>query len=180
MNNTLKATVCNRCQGALRQFCRAEEGVSIPILAIIIVAIIGCAGVAVDGGNVYFQQQRLQIAADAAALDGARLLAKGVNYETLDLKIRAIALKNSADSVDWTLINNERGVAVVAMRDVESYFAKLYGYDEFSVSAEAESQFEPVSKTYDLFPLTVGCDCIEDDMLTLVSDDPHEAEEDLD
>ena len=176
MNKELAKNV-NRCLGALRQLWRAEEGFNMVVLALIITGLVGFVGLAVDGSNVFFQHQRLQIAADAAALGGARLLAKGINDDALDMKIRSIALKNSADSVEWTFINDGRGISVVALRDVDAFFAKLYGYDSFAIMAEADAQFEPVSKTYDLFPLTLGCDCVEDGMLTLVADDPVEPDE---
>ena len=48
-------------------------------MALILMMLLGFAGVAVDGGNIYYQQQRLQIAADAAVLSGTRLLASGAS-----------------------------------------------------------------------------------------------------
>ena len=136
MNRELGVNVVNRCPAALRQLPHAEEGLSMVVVALILMGFMGFAGVAVDGGNIYYQQQRLQIAADAAALSGARLLATGASHDAVGMEINAIALKNSADSVEWTLINDGKGVAVVAMRDVDTFFAKLYGYESFQCSVQ--------------------------------------------
>ncbi|HXF60976.1 MAG TPA: pilus assembly protein TadG-related protein, partial [Caldilineaceae bacterium] len=146
-----------------RQLRREEEGANLVLLSLMLVVLLGFAGLAIDGSNVYFQQQRMQIAADAAALGGARQLALNADHDTVDATIRELAFANYADAVTWTLINNDRGVHVTASRTFEAFFAQLYGYDTFTVSAQAEAQYEPVTGTDNLFPLTLDCDCIDEE-----------------
>ncbi len=42
---------------------------------------------------------------------------------------------------------------------------RLYGYNTFTVNADAEAQYEPVTGVDGLFPLTLDCDCVDDDQI---------------
>jgi hypothetical protein len=114
----------------------------------------------------------MQIAADAAALGGARQLSLNADLDTVDSTVYDLAVANHATGVDWDLIDNDRGVHVVASRTFESFFAKLYGYDTFTVSAESDARYEPVTGADGLFPLTLDCDCADDGTPVLPNDDP--------
>ena len=74
----------SRCPPLLRRIGQEERGVNMVIFAIGLMVMMGMGGVAVDGGNAYYQQQRMQIAADAAALGGARALANGQGTVAVD------------------------------------------------------------------------------------------------
>ena len=52
-----------------------EKGASLIILALGLVALLAMLALAVDGGYAFSMRRRMQIAADAAALSGARVLA---------------------------------------------------------------------------------------------------------
>ncbi len=93
------------------------------LFAVALMVLLGFAGVAIDGSNIYFQNQRMQIAADAAALGGARQLAIGAAHDAVDGEIETLAFANDADTVTWDYINENRGVHVVAARTFEAYFA---------------------------------------------------------
>ena len=67
----------------------------------------GFAGLAVDGSNIYYQTQRMQISADAAALGGARKLAASAEHNAVDAEIHQLAFANHADTVSWSYINNQ-------------------------------------------------------------------------
>jgi hypothetical protein len=154
------------CNGWLT-FWQREGGANMVFVALSMTVLLGFAGLAVDGSNIYYQNQRMQIAADAAALGGARKLAASVGYEAIDAEIRQLAIANYADSdpdaVRWSYINNNRGVHVMASRTFPAYFARIYGRTEFTVSAEADAQYEPVTGVDELFPLTLDCDCKDGD-----------------
>ena len=59
-----------------RRFVKLEEGQSIVIVALAMVAMLALAGLAIDGGNLFLQRRRAQNAVDAAALGGTRVLAE--------------------------------------------------------------------------------------------------------
>ena len=162
------ATAINRFPVSIRRMGRREEGASLVIFAFILMILLGFAGVAVDGGNTYHHQQQMQVAADAAAIGGVRKIARDAGYDAVNLEIQNLGIANRADVVEWTYLTGNRGVHVVATANVTTFFAKLFGYDVFTVSAEAEAEYQPVGAAENLFPLTMGCDCVEDGAVTLV------------
>ena len=94
-------------------------------------------------------------------------LAINATLGNVDTEIRQLAIANGADDtpegVEWELTASERGVEVVAHRTFESYFARIMGYENFTVSANAHAEYEPVTGTDGLFPLTLDCDCVADE-----------------
>lgn len=76
-----------------------ETGQTIIVVGFGLIVMLGFAGLAIDGSNVYLQHRRMQNAADAGALAGARILATGgqTNAEVL-AAIRDFALKNGGKS----------------------------------------------------------------------------------
>ena len=59
---------------------------------------------------------------------------------------------------------------VVASRTFDAYFARIYGHSTFTVTAEAEAQYEPVTGVDGLFPLTLDCDCVDEEDIIPVDD----------
>ncbi len=147
-----------------------DEGVNLIILSIALTVLIGSAGLAVDGSNIFYQTQRMQISADAAALGGARKLAIRAEHNIVDAEIRQLAIANAADEVSWSYINNNRGVHVVTSRAFPAYFARIYGHNVFTATAASEAQYEPVTGVDGLFPLTLDCDCVDEAEIIPVED----------
>jgi hypothetical protein len=169
--------IMRQTTGLYRQLCskwqafwRRDEGANMVFVAMAMLTLLGFAGVAVDGSNVYYQNQRVQIAADAAALAGARQLAASADHGVVDAEIHELAFANDADTVTWSYINNNRGVNVIASRTFPAYFARIYGHNNFTVSAKAEAQYEPVTGVDELFPLTLDCDCVNEEDIIPVGD----------
>jgi Flp pilus assembly protein TadG len=142
-----------------QSFLQREDGAHLVLMAVVITVLLGFAGLLVDGSNLYYQSQRIQIAADAAALGGARLLANHASHDEISAEIEALALANDAEVVTWYYINNQRGVHVETARTFDAFFARIYGHDVFTVSAEASAQFEFVTGAGGLMPFTVECNC---------------------
>ncbi len=132
-------------------------------MALLMMTLLGFAGLAIDGSNAFYQQQRMQIAADAASLGGARLLALGTTDSALNAEIQSLGHANAADTVTWSYINSQRGVHVAAQHTFPTYFARLYGFNTFTVSAEAEGQFDPVNAAGGLMPFIAPCGCLPAD-----------------
>ncbi|MFZ7943938.1 TadE/TadG family type IV pilus assembly protein [Neobacillus sp. 19] len=61
----------------LKKFWAEEKGQSMVMFAIFLVALIGFAGLAIDGGRLYISKSQLQKAVDAAALAGAQEMISG-------------------------------------------------------------------------------------------------------
>ena len=150
------------CQLVWQRFWQREEGSQLVLMAFVVSVLLGFAGLAVDGSNVYYQSQRMQISADAAAIGGARKLATNATHTEVNSEIEQLAFANSATEVEWNYINNNRGVHVVTTRAFSAYFARIYGHDVFTVTAESEAQFEYVTGAGGLMPFTINCNCDDD------------------
>ncbi len=180
MTQRLWKRLSGRCDSLLHRIWREERGANMVIVALALMMLFGFSGIAIDGGNAFYQQQRMQIAADAAALGGARSLALGQDTAAVDARIRQLAFANHADSVTWDYINGGRGVRVVAQRSFETYFARLYGHDMFEVAGTAEAQYEPVTHTEELFPMTYSCNCLDGGESTFPEEEnPWDEDEDI-
>lgn len=149
-------------------FCQ-EEGASLVYVTLILLVLFGFAGLAVDGSNAYFQRRRLQTAADAAALAGARSLALAQNRTQIGNEIDNVAVDNNgASDASWTPVNSNTGVTVEATEDIETFFARAIGINSLAVSASATADIYSITKTKTLFPLTVECDCVQFEEVDMV------------
>ncbi len=86
----------------MKENTKHEEGQSLILIALLLVALIAFAGLLLDGGRVYAARRQSQNAADAAAFVGAERLAKRLGVGATE------------DSVIWTMIKNyaqQNGVA---------------------------------------------------------------------
>lgn len=145
----------------LKQIGLNEEGIGMVYMALTLVILLGMAGVALDGSNAYAQRRRMQTAADAAAAAGTRLLALDETSAGIDAEVQKIATTNGATSANWTYTDDGKGVNVTVEHEVDTYFAKVMGYDSLTVTAVAQAGYAPITAVGNLTPLAInGCDCV--------------------
>ncbi len=65
-----------------RQFCMDNRGMSLPMVALILVPVLGFIGLSVDAGRGYMIKSRLGDALDAAALAGAQVVHDQAQFAT--------------------------------------------------------------------------------------------------
>jgi Flp pilus assembly protein TadG len=146
----------------LKGFGRNERGSVILITAIAIATLLGFAALAVDGSYLYTIRNRLQAAADAAALAGASQLPTAENVKAM---AQIFAGKNLPSAYGHGTVLRENDIAVgnwnkvqrtftagaapanavrvIARRTgangnpVQTYFARVLGFEEVDVVAEA-------------------------------------------
>jgi hypothetical protein len=108
-------------------------------------AIMGFAGLAIDGGSIFTQRRLAQNGADAAALVGARDIANG-SYSSVDSHVTTYAQGNtgSTANVTWNWVDNAgasvsqanaTGVSVAVTKTFSTYFIRALGMPTFTVSA---------------------------------------------
>ncbi len=115
-----------------------QRGQMIVILAFAIVGLLGGVALGADVAVMYFNWQRLQSAADAAALAGANYLPEdpvdavtaATNYATQN-GIRPSELATPVVS------NSNQSITVSATRTVQYYFARVLGVTSQDVNASA-------------------------------------------
>jgi Flp pilus assembly protein TadG len=102
-------------------FHRQETGAVLVQVALMMVVLLLFVGLAVDGGNAYFERRHMQNAADAGALAGARASATAAtpSQQATDYAVT----RNGADTALVEVIDNQ--VRVVASCTRETYFMGL-------------------------------------------------------
>ena len=125
-----------------------ERGQALTFMALAMVALMGSMALAMDGSNAYAQRRRMQNAADAAALAGARAHATGGDGQAVQAAIYEYAELNGADlatpdSVSWSYSDEGEehvGVVVTTTATFPTSFARVIGYSSLSVRASAEAE----------------------------------------
>src|SRR5438067_1266981 len=154
---------------------RDEQGFSIVLVALLMVAMLIIAAIALDGGQAYADHRQMQNAADAAALAGARAL-EGVRFRgslTTDVNAQALAqaTNNGAsssashyscavidksqntiaactDTSTWSdpvTIRRAVGVSVHAGKIRTSAFGGVIGAHSLSVDGAAAASIQPLT-----------------------------------
>lgn len=139
-----------------------EEGQSIVVIALILVALLLFAGIAVDVGFVFARNSQLQAAVDAAALAGVPELIKADDNETEPADIKAGMFLN-ANGVPVTntqnitiVVNSSRDLTPLGDTEysltvtwpVELYFLKLIRRNEVDLTKSATATINYLADIY--------------------------------
>ncbi|NOZ27464.1 MAG: hypothetical protein GXP39_05345 [Chloroflexi bacterium] len=164
---------------------RGEEGQSLVVIALAMVALLGMASLAIDGGYAYAQHRRMQNAADLAALAGARALGMGRTASEIDQEINYYAQANGASSVSYYFIDangqpvatpdQARGVHVNTQTTFNTFLAAVVGINQLSASAESEAELYGLGGASNLLPIAVHEDNFQYLQVYELWDDNHEA-----
>jgi hypothetical protein len=134
-----------------------ESGAVLVVLSLAFVALMGFAALALDGSYAYLQQQRTQIAADAAVLGGVRHLALGHADSVIDATVGHLATANGATAATWSKTDAGQGLLVTAERTFPTFFAGILGYPTLTVRATAAASHASPAAVGNLLPMTVSC-----------------------
>lgn len=142
-----------------------ERGASAVIVALVMLVLIGFAGLGVDVTSAYAKSQEVQNAADAAALAAAQECAHGgidcsdgAPGSVLDIAARLAGdnVRTPIELVDVDPDGNLVTVEVTAQH--ENFFAGAFGVRSFTVVRAATAQWEAPQAGPAMLPLTVsGC-----------------------
>ena len=145
---------------------RDERGAMLVITCLSMIALLGLAGLVIDGGRMYSDHRQVQNSADAAALAGTGVLNSIINTAGADASIIRTAVQNSitangtsgtftctlvdvngnalsaCPSTTSTLPSGTAGVSVQATDNQNTSFAKVLGINSFSASGTATAQVE--------------------------------------
>ncbi|MBC7234988.1 MAG: pilus assembly protein [Chloroflexi bacterium] len=149
--------------------------------ALMMTVLLAFVALAVDLGQVYAVRRRLQNAADAGALAGARALCFGAPAQAFS-QASTYASLNGAPTATISIDYDQERVHVVAQETVSTYFAGVIGLSSFDVQAEATAACGVTNRVCGAFPVAfdlptweakIACDqefyvwdddSIEDDM----------------
>lgn len=154
----------------LKRFRSDESGQVLPMVAVMLVSLLGMAGLVLDVGHAYYCHRELQMASDAAALAGAGSLLgttpqftatfysavsggqnQRSNLENVKMvsgypKLRCLTtLKDQG--VACAAPSNANAITVVQQATVPMYFAKLFGKSTMTISASATAAMRGAGTT---------------------------------
>lgn len=132
---------------------RAERGQVVVLIAVAVVALLGCAGLAVDMGYMEHEKTKMQTAADAAAIAGASVLAGGSSAITAaaDEDASLNGFTNGTAGAAVTVNNpplsgpnagNSNYVEAIVSQPQNTFFLSILGYSKITVTARAVAQSE--------------------------------------
>ena len=144
-------------QVILERFARRHDGedagMALPLVAAMLVVLLGVSAFAVDLGWLYLNGARLQRAADSAALAGVVFLpgdTAGVNNNTLgaaNANSYDIGTINNnpvagggPDDLDWRQLADNKLEVTVATQ-IPTFFVKLFGFDSFDITRMATAEY---------------------------------------
>jgi hypothetical protein len=125
--------------------------------ALMFFVLIGFLALAVDMGNAYVERRRMQNAADAAALAGAREMCLGQSEATVRAAAVNYLVRNGMTAADITtddiqIISNR--VVVTAHESVQTLIAHLLGVITIDVDAEATASCTGANTACGLWPIS--------------------------
>lgn len=137
---------------------RTETGQTLVIFTIAIIALTAILALALDGGIAYSNRRKVQNAADAGALAGARVycLTEDITQATWDARDYAIT-KNGAEQATVTFDTENKIVTVNATISSATSFAHLLGFDAMTANAEAAAGCVSPSLGEGTLPVAWSC-----------------------
>ncbi|QCJ44030.1 hypothetical protein FAY30_20145 [Bacillus sp. S3] len=140
-----------------KNLIKEENGQSLVLVAVSIIALIGFAGLAIDGGRLYLAKSQLQKAVDAGALAGADVLLKKLvegpvsqtEYDLAKDEAGKIAGNNYTSNVPYTPKAYRDGpdyVEVYGEEDIQLFLMPVLNLTNSKVSAFAKVKIGNVNK----------------------------------
>jgi Flp pilus assembly protein TadG len=128
-----------------RDWVSSEGGFVLVSMALMIVALLGMAGLAVDVANWYFQANRQQKAADAAALAGAVFLPADTTqaYSTAAALADKNGYKSGVASTTVTAQQESKPtrIRVTITRNINNFFGGLLGVGNTTIRRTSVAEF---------------------------------------
>lgn len=141
----------------IRKLTRKEAGQALPLFGLFVFVLFGFVAMSIDVGRYVWARTQMQAAVDSAALAAAQSMP---NLSDANAKAEEYWLDNSGfirgqgENVQFTVEYPEgnKAIRVSGSADIPTYFARLFGVDEWHVSAsgDAESQVLDISVVFDI------------------------------
>ena len=147
-----------------RTICREQDGQALVQVTLMLLVLMLAVALAVDVGHLYGERRRMQNAADAGALAGARAMCLGYDDQVVAQAYYYAVDQNGADP-DLTHISvSGNRVTVVARKPVDTYFIRVVGISTVDVGAEAEAACGVATSASGMWPLAF--DALRYDIMT--------------
>ena len=142
---------CSELADRLRRVRADEGGAIVVFVAVILVVVLGMAGLAIDLGRGYVVHARLGRAVDASALAAARSLRQGQATARANgvAVARANGLTDGVNGVSTSFVfgtnaDGENTVTVAAGQPLSTTFMRILGHQQMTIGASATAAVPPV------------------------------------
>jgi hypothetical protein len=149
----------------LHKLWKREDGQSLVFIALAVVALIGMAALALDGGYAFAQRRRVQNAADLAALAGARAIGMGKSAAEVNQQVNYYAQANGASTFSYYYVDAQgnsvgslvsaRGVHVDAQSTFNTFFAGIFNIRQMTAVAPSQARLYGIGGMGNLLPMLV-------------------------
>ena len=139
----------------LKSRIASEKGSVLLMVALGMVVLLGCASLVTDVGLLYTSRNRLINAADAAALAGAQELPD--KPEMAEAVAREYAKANGVieDNLEVEVSADRKSITVKPCQNVRFLFARVLGFTEQEVNAEATALTAPLTGAIGVVPFSI-------------------------
>jgi Flp pilus assembly protein TadG len=123
----------------------SERGQSLVLITVFMMSLLGMAALAIDAGSWYQTKRAVQAAADSSALAGASQLPVSWTAAQTAAQTEYGRNGNGSDTVTYQNTANLTAgdtVTVTASRVSTSFFAKLFGFNNATITATASATIE--------------------------------------
>lgn len=159
---------------------RPPRGQMLVMFAVVLTVLLGMVGLTIDGGFAYVHRRQMQNAADAAALDGARVFARHpsavcanegqARQAALDAAMHNGVVNATDVKITLTDVYGQpmgacvdkvtKGVAVSVHQPYDTYFARILGVSQIPVGANATARFGFVTEVIGAIPVVLNKDSV--------------------
>ncbi len=140
------------CRGVLCAPISDERGAILPLMALLLVVLLGTAAMAVDLGWLLYHSLEIQHGADAAALAGVIHVPDGL--DDAEAEALASAAENGYDAqaagtsvsvIDYiddpTLVDHNGQLRVAVTHSVDTFFLPIFGMDDVDIARTAVAEY---------------------------------------
>jgi Flp pilus assembly protein TadG len=126
----------------------AEQGQTLVLTTLMMMGLLGAAGLVIDLGGLYQARRSVQAAADAAALAGASQLPAGWSYAHNAAAANYAKNGKAADSVAYQNVTDgsaNDSILITATRTSPTYFIKLFGFSSANITVSARATVKSIT-----------------------------------
>ena len=120
-----------------------RRGIALPLMGLLLGVFLAFMTIILDGGYLYFEKRRMQLAADAGSWDGAWELLRGNSGRIVSAGRYSARLNGYTDAVDGADVQitqlNATDVEAVVRKPVPTFFASVFNVSSATVAARAVS-----------------------------------------
>ncbi|PKM90758.1 MAG: hypothetical protein CVU87_01370 [Firmicutes bacterium HGW-Firmicutes-12] len=137
----------------LKSLLKDERGIALIIITLSLSLIMVSVALVTDVGLMFNNKIQVANAADAAVLAGVQELpANEASAETIALDY---ATRNKIDDITVSISPDKREITVTAKRTIDLFFARVFGFNDSTASAQAKAKLEPLTGVKGVVPLGV-------------------------